>query len=141
MKKYVFAAVLAVLLTAGVFVFAQNIPDDHASEYYYINISLEKVWPYRKGYVVQYRKGLYQTARAYIPSEWFTNTASRGEIITLPPGNAWPSMTVYYKEGEFSHVRLYVHRWQDHQTWGNVPQNINIDSYFEGVETIDLQFR
>jgi len=50
-------------------------------------------------------------------------------------------MTVYYKEGEFSHVRLYVHRWQDHQTWGNVPQNINIDSYFEGVETIDLQFR
>ena len=141
MKKLIIAAVFAVFFSVGLPIFAQNIPDDKKSEYYYINVSLEKIWPYRKGYVVQYRKGLYQTARAYLPAEWFTNAASTGEIITLPRGNAWPSMSVYFKEGEFSHVRLYVHRWADHVTWGNIPQNVNIDSNFENVETVDLQFK
>jgi hypothetical protein len=79
-------------------------------------------------------------ARAYIPMEWFVDSAGRGEIITLPKGKTWPSMSVYYKEGEFSHVRLYVHRSPAHQTWGIIPQNVNIDSRFEDVETLDLKF-
>jgi len=141
MKKLIVAAVLAVLITAGLPIFAQSSSNRNESEYYYINVGVEKIWPYRKGYVVQYRKGLYQTARAYIPSEWFTNAASQGEIITLPRGNAWPSMSVYYKNGEFSHVRLYVHRYDQHITWGILPQNVNIDSFFEGVESLDLEFR
>ena len=141
MKKLVFAVVFAVMITAGLSVFAQRIPEGQESEFYYVNVSLEKIWPYRAGYIVQYRKGLYNIGRAYLPSEWFTNAASKGEIINLPPGNAWPSMTVYYKDGEFSHVRLYVHRWHSHQTWGNVPQNVNIDSNFDNIEDIRLEFR
>ena len=139
MKKLITAVIFAVLIAAGSPIFAQKIPEGKESEFYYVNVSLEKIWPYRAGYIVQYRKGLYQFGRAYLPSEWFTNTAGKGEIITLPKGNAWPSMTVYYKNGEFSHVRLYIHRWNSHQTWGSVPQNINIDSNFDNIETIRLE--
>ena len=141
MKKLITAVVFAALIVAGSPVFAQRIPQGKESEFYPVNVSLEKIWPYRRGYIVQYRKGLYQFGRAYLPAEWFTNAASKGEIITLPPGNAWPSMTVYYKNGEFSHVRLYVHRSFSHQTWGSVPQSVNVDSNFDDIETIRLEFQ
>jgi hypothetical protein len=90
--------------------------------------------------VILYRKGVNQLGRTYLPSEWFTNSASRGEMLTLPSGKAWPSLAVYYKNGEFSHVRLYVHRWRGHQTWGNIPLNVNLDEHFKDVDTINISF-
>jgi hypothetical protein len=138
MKKIIILAVLAVFLFAVSPVFAQEKQDRVESEYYYKNVSLEKIYPYRAGYVVQYRQGMSKVARAYLPIEWFVGSATKGEIITLPSGIAWPSMTVYYKNGEFSHVRLYVHHLTTHQTWGDIPQNVNIDSSFEGVEELKV---
>ena len=128
-------------LAAGLPVFAQDQRDERDSEFYYINVSLEKVYPYRKGYIVQYRKGFFEHGKAYLPAEWFTDADSKGEIITLPRGKSWPSMTVYYKNGEFSHVRLYVHRWQSHATWGSVPQNVDIDKNFDNVDTLKIDFQ
>jgi len=140
MKKLVIAAVCAVLLVAGLPVFAQSKEKGNESEYYYKNVSLERIYPYRNGYVVQYRKGMNQLAQAYLPMEWFSSSAGKGEILTLPAGKAWPSLTVYYKNGEFSHVRLYVHHSASHQTWGTVPQTANIDDRFENINDFRLSF-
>jgi hypothetical protein len=141
MKKLMGFAVLTVLLVAGSPIFAQT--DDrkkHDSEYYYKNVAIEKIYPYRNGYLIQYRRGLNRIEKAYLPLEWFTTSAGRGEIITLPKGKTWPSLTVYYKNGEFSHVRLYVHHMASHETWGTIPQNVNIDSQFENIEDLRLKF-
>ena len=139
MKKLIIAVVFIAVATAGLPLFAQQIPNEQESEYYYVNVTLEKIYPYRKGYVVQYRKGINQVGRSYLPTEWFTSAAARGEIINLPRGKEWPSMTVYYKDGEFSHVRLYVHPHRGHQTWGYIPQNVNIDDRFD-IETINIDY-
>jgi hypothetical protein len=119
---------------------AQNNSTVTESEYYYVNVPLEKVYPYRKGYVVSYRKGVSEIARAYLPLEWFDGVGGKGELIRLGPGTTWPSLTVYYKEGEFSHVRLYVRREAAHESWGNIPQTTNLDEYFENVEDLRLEF-
>ena len=143
MKKLVFFAVFTVLLAAGSPIFAQTNRDkqrESDSEYYYKNVSLEKVYPYRNGYVVMYRRGINGMEKAYLPMAWFTSSAGKGEIITLPAGKAWPSLSVYYKNGEFSHVRLYIHHSASHQTWGTIPQGVNLDSVFDGVEELDLKF-
>jgi len=148
MKKLLSIVVLACIFLGGTVVFAQNGSARGDSDFYYVNVSLEKIWPYRKGYIVQYRKGMYQLARAYIPSEWFAAPMGRGEervlpkgeIVMLPRGNAWPSMSVFYKDGEFSHVRLYIHKLHSHQSWGVVPQRLNLDDSFENIEDIRLQF-
>jgi len=140
MKKFVFAVIFIVSLAAGLPVFAQNQKDERDSGYYYVNITLEKIFPYRKGYIVQYRKGMYQYGRAYLPAEWFTDADSKGEVIPLPPGQAWPSLTVYYHNGVFSHVRLYVHRLASHASWGNIPQNINLDDKFDQIENVIIQY-
>jgi hypothetical protein len=140
MKKLVFAAIFVVFFAVGLPVFAQNQKDERDSEFYYINITLEKIFPYRRGYIVQYRKGMLKYGRAYLPGEWFTDADSKGEIVVLPQGTAWPSMTVYFKNGVFSHVRLYVHRWQSHQTWGSVPQKYNLDENFDYIESVTIEY-
>jgi len=141
MKKLVVFAVLTVLMVAGSPVFAQTDQQKaNDSEFYYKNVLLERIYPYRSGYAVQYRRGLNRMEMAYLPIEWFSSSAGKGEIITLPSGRAWPSLTVYYKNGEFSHVRLYVHNMDSHETWGTIPQNVNLDAQFSNVEDIRLKF-
>jgi hypothetical protein len=140
MKKILLAVLTGVILVSAAPLFAQQISEAHRSEYFYVNVTLEKIYPYKKGYVVQYRKGISQTALTYLPLEWFTEAAGKGELITLPPGKNWPSLTVYYKAGEFSHVRLYTHPLKSHTTWGNIPINVNIDDRFENIDTVQLEF-
>jgi len=140
MKKLIIVAIFAFLMAVGSPIFAQNKQKENDSDYYYKNVSLEKVYPYRNGYVVQYRRGINGLERAYLPIVWFSSSAGKGEIITLPQGKTWPSLSVYYKNGEFSHVRLYVHHSPSHQTWGTIPQNVNIDDRFEDVDELNLKY-
>jgi hypothetical protein len=132
--------IVAIMLVMGTSIFAQQSSGDQDAGYYYVNVSLEKIYPYRKGYVVEYLKGFKrERARLYLPVEWFTGAAQKAEIINLPAGTNWPSLTVYYKDNEFSHLRLYV-RHQPHETWGHVPLGTDIDAQFENVTDIKIEF-
>ena len=110
------------------------------SELYYVNVPIEKVYPYRLGYVVLFRKGANSIGQAYIPYSWFRGAERKALLFQLPDGKTWPNMSVFYKEGAFYGVRLYVAKRQSHLTWGMIPSNVNLDDRFEGVENIDLSF-
>jgi hypothetical protein len=138
MKKLCFVVALCAVFQIMP-LFAQNLTGNE-SEYFYVNVPIEKVYPYRKGYVVQYRKGVNQMARAYLPIEWFEQAASKGDLVYLGPGKNWPYLTVYYKDGIFDHVRLYLRRDRAHQSWGNIALGINIDDRFENVDDLKLEF-
>ena len=138
MKKIILLAVLAALCQ-GTFLFAQERSTFKESEYYYFNFPIEKIYTYRLGYIVVYRRNSNQTARTYLPLEWFQSATGKGEDVYMGTGREWPSMTVYYKNGEFSHVRLRLRRNKLHETWGVVPLNINMDEFFKGVEEVKLE--
>jgi hypothetical protein len=142
MKKFLAILILIAVFGGVMSVIAQQNTQgsNKESEYYYVTVPLEKIYPYRRGYVVAYRKGVNQLARAYLPVEWFTDAAGKGELIYMAPGTSWPYLTIYYKNGEFSHVRLYVRRDRGHSTWGNIPLSVNIDDRFENVEDLKLEF-
>ena len=140
MKKYALLGFLAFFLFLGASLFAQQKATYRESEYYYYNIPIEKIYTYRKGYVILYRKGVNQMAQTYLPEEWFNDIGGRGELVALGAGKEWPSMTVYYYQGEFSHVRLRVRREKSHESWGVVPLNVNIDEYFKDIEEVKLEF-
>jgi len=108
------------------------------SRLYYISIPIEKVYPYRLGYVVVFRQGLADLTQVYIPYNWRNAENRKLELIQLGTGNIWPYMTVFYREGEFYKVRLHLARSYRHETWGHLPSTVNLDSHFEGVESIDL---
>jgi hypothetical protein len=139
MKKLFFAvAFCAVFQITSLF--AQDFSEGRESGYFYVNVPIEKVYPYRKGYVIQYRKGVNQMARTYLPIEWFEEAGGKGDLLYLGPGNSWPYLTVYYKDGDFSHVRLYLRKDRAHASWGNIALGVNIDDRFENVDDLKLEF-
>ena len=140
MKKLTLLVVLLTLGLGGSLFAQQKTSQFKESEYYYFNIPIEKIFTYRMGYVVIYRKGVNQMARTYLPGDWFTDIGGKAELIGLGSGKEWPSMTVYYKKGEFSHVRLRVRRQRSHESWGVVPLSLNIDEYFKDIEDVKLEF-
>jgi hypothetical protein len=140
MKKLIFAAVFIAAVAALQPLYAQKISKENESDRYYVNIPLEKVYIHRAGYVLVYRTGVTRTARVYVPYDWFTEAGGKAEVVTLPKGQNWPSMSIFYKDGTFSHIRLYVHWWKEHTTWGTIPVSAHIDDRFEGVESVELNF-
>ena len=139
MKKFFLVVILAILLQ-GTHLFAQVIPKEMESEFYFFNFSVEKVYTHRLGYLIVYRNSGNRIVRTYAPLEWFNTIGGKGEIVYLGSGSEWPSMIVYYKNGEFSHLRLRLRRARAHETWGVIPLNANIDGYFKNIEEVDLTF-
>jgi len=139
MKKVIVAAVALLLFVGGAPVFAQS--QNRETDLMFWNISLERIWTHRLGYIVEYRRPGNRIARAYIPIEWFAaGEENRAELISLPIGPSWPSMTVFFRDGQFSHVRLYVHRSPSHQTWGSVPQRYSLEDHFRDIDTLEILF-
>jgi len=144
MKKVFWLSALCIAFLTVMPVVAQSTD----SPYYYVNVPIERVFSYRKGYVIDYQTGATgtRTARTYIPLEWFEDgprvngEPPKGELILMGSGSAWPYLTVFYKDGEFSHVRLYLRRDRGHASWAGVPPGTNIDRYFEDVTDIRLKF-
>jgi hypothetical protein len=112
----------------------------NTAETYAVTVSVERVYPYRKGYIVKYRKGANQTADAYLPLEWFQGVGTKADLVQMSSGTDWPHLTIFYRNGTFDHLRLYVRKERSHETWGNVPLAVNIDDRFEGIEDLKLEF-
>ena len=139
MKKLIIVLIIGAVISP---LFAQEKNDSkhNTSDMYYINVPVEKIYPSAKGYIILYRRNTTQLGTIGILNEWFTDAASKAEMLKMPPGKNWPSLTVFYRDGKFSHVRLYVHPAKGHQTWGNLPQSADLSKYFSDSEEIKLEF-
>ena len=146
MKKIVLRVVLLALfitLFEGVSLFAQsNTRTFEESEYYYFNYPIEKIYAHRLGFMVVYRRASNRMSRTYVRHDWFggIGSDSKGDVVYLGSGTEWPSLVVYYKNGEFSHVRLKVRRERNHETWGIIPLTVNMDEYFKDLEEVKLEY-
>lgn len=132
MKRRLILVVLGLVLLA-----ATAIADE--SDYYYVNVPIEKIYAHQLGYIVVYKVGTAGLAEAVLPMEWFYTYAGKGDI-DYGYGATFPYMSVYYREGKFSHVRLHLNFDTNDRRWGVVPQGTDLRSKFEGVEEIKLQF-
>ncbi|MCL2805744.1 MAG: hypothetical protein FWD26_07390 [Treponema sp.] len=131
MKKLIIVLFFLALISP---IFAEESPN-----MYYVNVSVEKIFPSSQGYIVQYR-GQTGIRTIGIPNVWFSEAAGKGDLVRLPTAKDWPTMSVFYNNGEFSHVRLYVSPVKAHQTWGSVPQGTDVSRFFPDGDTFKLQF-
>ncbi len=104
------------------------------SDYFVRTIYLNEVLTHRQGFKVIYTAADYSRVEVYIPNRWFNESGGAGEIIYTHSQSA-PYMDVFYNQGEFSHVRLYVKSDRNHLTWGRLENDPNASSRFD-TETI-----
>jgi len=136
MKKLIILLVLLAMLTP---VFAQNNSSDK-DDMYYLNVPVERIITTRDGYIVQYRTSGNVLGTIGIPVEWFSDSAGSAEIVRLATGGDWPSMSVFYRNGEFSHIRLYIHKAKGHSTWGNVPIGTDLSRFYVDKENFSIKY-
>jgi len=137
MKKLILVLIFAAVISP---VFAQTISEHNKSKMYYLNVPVEKIYLSLPGYIVQYRKNDSNIKTIGIPYNWFTDAAGKAEMLLLPPGKNWPTLSVFFLDGEFSHLRLYVHKSKGHQTWGIVPQGADVSKNFQDADNIKFEF-
>jgi len=118
--------------------FAQQ--EEKRENFYYINVSVEKIYPSNEGYIIMYRTSSNLISMIGIPNDWFYDSGGNAQMVKLPLASDWPTMTVFYSEGKFSHVRLYYHPVKSHSTWGFVPQGADVRHFFGDKESFKLEF-
>lgn len=128
MKKFL---ILALVLFGLCFaLIAENIESD----LYYKSFPIARVYPATEGYRIVYMKSDMDYHVFYVPMEWFNKgPANKGEIL-YGEGAAYPYFTVYWKEGAFSHIKLYLARNLLHESWGDLPRDRDYSDKFNVTE-------
>lgn len=117
-----------IFLVAAVAVSSQEQGAEQPSMYA-INVPVQRVYPHRLGYKVVYNRTDLYPQELFLPGRWFTEAAGRAEIMeSLHP--SVPYMTVIYRDGEVSHIRLFVHRHRTHRSWGAIPSDRDLREQF-----------
>ncbi|HET6449982.1 MAG TPA: hypothetical protein VFI08_01675 [Spirochaetia bacterium] len=151
MKRAGLCIAVCALLAIGIPVFAQQQPapaqpsaqTDASSQYpkdvYYKVIPLMKVWTHQLGYVVQFYSSKQKRQDVYIPLAWFNNGVSSKADIVYGMEAAYPYMAIYWADGKFDHVTLYVNSDDNNPTNGVLTQGPDLTNAFN-VQEIPRDF-
>jgi len=137
MKKLV---ILLILTALALPLFAQNQSNNQDTPLYCFNVSVERIFLAKEGYLVQYRKNNTLMGVIGIPYNWFTDAGGKADVVRLPAGTNWPSISLFYSDGEFDHLRLYIHREKSHVTWGVVQMGLDVSRYFPDGDSFKFEF-
>jgi hypothetical protein len=139
LKKAISIVLLSLALAA---IGASNLAANE-SPYFVKTVPISTVYNHQLGYRIVYMTNNYQFKTFYIPQSWFAVAGQSGEIpkAELVMGNeaAYPYFSVFYLNGEFSHIRLYLRRNLNDMSWGDASRLGNISANFD-VETLNLEF-
>jgi len=133
MKRTVMLVAL-IFLVLGVF--AVN-AQEQDPKLYVKTVGIMKILNHALGYKVLYLKSSMEVGEFYVPHSWF-KAGGKAELI-LGNGPAFPYFSVFYREGEFDHIKIYAAENIQHLSWGRLKRQAGDSSKFE-VETLDLEF-
>lgn len=129
------SVVVALLGVSGAF--AQNQGEDDV-DVQVMTVYVQTIYPDSQGYKVIYNRSDLYPGEVYLPGRWFTNAASKGEILYTSHPSA-PYMTVFYENGEFSHVRLYAQENRAHRSWGALGSGQDLSEEFS-TDTLQIDY-
>lgn len=113
-------------------------------------VFIQKITSHEKGYKVVYYSAHGDLKVIYVPLEWFYKVnadylTSDGFVkaeIYRGNGPSYPFMQIFWKDGKFHHLRLFVRDSYADRSWGVVrdADNATLGSKFDPSKPLDLQF-
>jgi hypothetical protein len=133
MKRTIPLLVLMLLLLGGLAAGAQAQEPDMFVK----TVPIMKILNHALGYKVLYLKSSMDVGEFYVPHSWF-KAGGKAELI-LGDSPSFPYFSVFYRDGQFDHIKLYVKKSIQDVSWGRLPRQAGDSSKFE-VETLDLEY-
>jgi hypothetical protein len=125
-------AVVAVLvLLACAVAFAQEKADQNV---YVKSVRIAKVYPHALGYRILYFKSTLEYAEMYVPIQWFSFSGTSKANVIWGETAEFPYFSIYYKDGKFDRILLYLHSDMHDVTWGALAPGIDLTRQFDVQE-------
>ena len=131
MKKTILVFLILLFAVGAVFAEATDSP------YYVRTMAISKVYSHQDGYKILYRNAKMEFSTFYVPIEWFGNASGKAELI-YGDSSSYPYFSIFWKDGQFDHIRLYLHKDRTDLSWGDLDSTLDISDKFQGVESIEL---
>lgn len=136
MKKTILIG-LALLFFAGFYAYAQD-KEIEETNMFVKTMPITRIYTHKLGYKVLYLKNDLNFGEFYIPLKWFDVAGNKGVIIR-GSDPSYPYFSIFWKDGEFHSVKLYVKRDLRHESWGALTLLPDISEKFE-VDELELEF-
>lgn len=138
MRHRLLIVMLVLFITGGVAFAQQETANEEDPVVFPVTVYLNTVYQHSRGYVVDYNDSELYFQRAFLPGRWFTAAAGKGEIL-YSMDKSVPYMVVYYVNGEFDHLRLFVHANPYHPSWDQLPAGVELEDEFS-AETLQIEY-
>lgn len=110
------------------------------SPYFSRSVIVTRVYPHKLGYKVVYMSNDMKNRSVYLPATIFEAQTEEGDArskIFNGYNKSYPYMAIFWKDGEFSHVKLYLKPNYSDITWGSF---VNPDDHDENFKNAELKF-
>ena len=122
MKKIILIG-LVLFVLSPIFLIAED------SEIFVKTMPITKIYTHRLGYKVIYLKTDLEFGEFYVPIKWFDQAGTRA-ILIKGHDAAYPFFSVFWMDGQFHSIKLYVKSNLQHETWGTLkPQSAQLAEF------------
>ena len=125
------AALIVVLLLAGAAAFAQQTA---GRSVYVKTIPIAKIYPHPLGYRILYFRSTLDYAEMYVPLSWFTWGGTGKAAVVWGDSAEFPYLSIYYLDGKFDRIMLYLQPNMHHVPWGKLPAGFDLTARFNVQE-------
>lgn len=137
MKKWVVLLSLIILATITYSAWSEE------SEYYVKTVNIFKIYNHNKGFRVVYETQDLKLKDTFIPYSWFRVPEREADDwkaeVVYGDRAEYPYFNVYWKNGQFSHIRLFLRNKRTHPSWGTLKDPDRYNNSFD-VETPVFDF-
>jgi len=139
-KRRVLLLGAALVILSATFAWAQNqtVATQSKEDYFVKTVYLNKVYPTKFGYIVAYVDSAQQYAQAYLPITWFNDANGKGQLL-FGVSKSEPYMNIFWLNGKFDHVQLFVDPSYNDPSWGVLPETPGLSAKFN-QSTLEMKF-
>lgn len=124
--------ILLLLLALGAFGQEQD------TKVYVKTVPILKILTCSAGYKVLYVKSDMQVGMIYLPLSWFGKAGGQAEIV-FGKDPSYPYFSVFYKDGKFDFIRLYLIDDVKDLSWGILKKTEEELNRFK-VDTLKIEY-
>ncbi len=109
------------------------------SDLYVKTVPIAKVYLHNLGFRVIYWKSDLTMGIIHVPMDWFGTSADSQAEVVYDTDPSLPYFSVFYENGEFHHIRLYLEENRMAQSWGDIADSANFGAQFN-IETLNIEY-